>query len=188
VLTQYQLSPGFFLFIGTLQPRKNIDTILNAHASLPRSFQKRHPLVIVGRYGWGAEHLIPRIRQLEQEGTARWLDYVPKADVMALFQSACALTFVSLYEGFGLPLLEAFAANCPVIASNTTSIPEVAGDAAKLVNPLDEAELCSAMMQLVEDDALSATLKEKVKARAAMYTWNACAKATLIEYQKSLSV
>jgi len=188
VLNAYQLSPGFFLFIGTLQPRKNIDTILNAHALLPVSLRKRHPMVIIGRDGWGVEPLIHRIRQLEQEGTVRWLDYVPKADVMALLQSACGLTFVSLYEGFGLPILEAFAANCPVIASNTTSIPEVAGDAAILVNPLDDMALSQAMMQLTEDENLILTLKEKGKIRAATYTWNACAKATLMAYRTALSV
>lgn len=187
VLQQYQLSPDFFLFVGTLQPRKNIETLLNAHALLPQAMQKRYPVVIVGRNGWGVDHLIPRLQQLQQQGTVRWLDYVPQVDLMALLQSARALTFVSLYEGFGLPVLEAFAANCPVITANTTSLPEVAGDAAWLVNPHDDIALSAAMMQFIEDDGLMATLKEKGQMRARAFTWDACAKATLTAYQRLLS-
>jgi alpha-1,3-rhamnosyl/mannosyltransferase len=187
VLQQYQLSPGFFLFIGTLQPRKNIETLLRAHAQLPLALQKRHPVVIVGRYGWGVEHLLPTLKQLEEKGTVRWLNYLPKEHAMALLQSARALMFLSLYEGFGLPVLEAFAARCPVIASNTTSLPEVAHDAALSVNPLDDVAVMHAMSQLIEDDVLVDSLKEKGHARAALFSWDACADETWSAYQRVLS-
>ena len=186
VLGRYALSSGFFLFIGTLQPRKNLETLLDAHAQLPLPLQKRHPLVVVGRHGWGVLALLPRLRHLEQQGTVRWLDYVPQDDVMALLHSARALTFLSLYEGFGLPVLEAFAAGCPVIASNTTSIPEVAGDAALLVDPRDRVLIAEAMMRLIEDDALVHRLKERGQKRASVFTWDACAAATLLAYQVAM--
>lgn len=184
ILQEYQLSSGFFLFVGTLQPRKNIEGILKAHALLPVELQQRHPIVIVGRNGWGVDHLIPKIRQLETKGCVRWLNYVPQAHVIGLLQSAQALLFASLYEGFGLPVLEAFAAKCPVIASNTTSIPEVACDAALLINPLDEEEISQAMLQCLEEPELIKQLKEKGASRASLFTWDACAQATYAAYQQ----
>lgn len=126
VLEKHALKPGFFLFIGTLQPRKNLPRILQAFDSLPPDVRREHPLVIVGRDGWNNEDLLPKLHELEQRGEGRWLSYLPQSDVMPLLQSAVALTFPSLYEGFGLPVIEAFAARCPVIASNSTSLPEVA--------------------------------------------------------------
>ena len=187
VLEKYHLNSGFFLFIGTLQPRKNIATVLDAHALLPRALQKKHPMVIVGRVGWGVDTLIPRLQQLERQGVVRWLNYVAEVDVMVLLQSACALTFLSLYEGFGLPILEAFAARCPVIASNTTSIPEVAQDAALLVNPLDIMQIREALLQGIEDRDLMNRLEEKGYQRARLFTWEACADATWQAYERALS-
>lgn len=186
VLARYQLSRGFFLFIGTLQPRKNVAHLLDAHALLPMTLQRRHPMVIVGRNGWGVDNLLPRLRALEASGTVRWLDYVPQSDVFALLQNAQALTFMSLYEGFGLPLVEAFAAGCPVIASNTTSIPEVAQDAALLLDPTDVNALSEAMLSVIEDLALSAKLIENGQIRAQTFTWDACKEATLQAYQHVL--
>ena len=148
VLEKYHLNSGFFLFIGTLQPR---------------------------------------LQQLERQGVVRWLNYVAEVDVMVLLQSACALTFLSLYEGFGLPILEAFAARCPVIASNTTSIPEVAQDAALLVNPLDIMQIREALLQGIEDRDLMNRLEEKGYQRARLFTWEACADATWQAYERALS-
>lgn len=185
-LQRYGLQQDFFLFIGTLQPRKNVAHLLDAHAMLPLELQRRHPMVIVGRNGWGVDELLPRLRSLEASGTVRWLDYVPQNDVIALLQSAAALTFMSLYEGFGLPIIEAFASNCPVIASNTTSIPEVAHDAAILLDPNDAVALSEAMQRVLEDRDLIATLKKDGQARARMFTWDACREATLLAYQRAL--
>ncbi len=186
ILKRYQLRPGFFLFIGTLQPRKNIAHLLDGHALLPLAIQKRHPLVIVGRNGWGVDELLPRLKSLQNLGTVRWLDYVPQTDIFALLQNALALTFMSLYEGFGLPLVEAFAAGCPVIASNTTSIPEVAEGAALLLHPSDVDALKEAMLSLIDDAALSSKLIESGQARARVFTWEACKDATLSAYQSVL--
>ncbi len=187
VLARFGLSPDFFLFIGTLQPRKNLARLLDAHALLTPLQRQRHPLVVVGRHGWGVDELLPRLQALSQEGSVRWLDYVSRQDVFALLQSARALAFVSLYEGFGLPVLEAFASGCAVIAANTTSIPEVAGDAALLVDPTNTAEIAQAMQKTLADENLVLSLRQKGLARAKRFTWDACAKATSAVYEKVLN-
>lgn len=183
VLQRHGLNGHFFLFVGTIQPRKNLEKVLDAHALLPLSLQRAYPLVIVGQYGWGVPHLITKIRALSQSGVVRWLDYLPRTDVLALLQCARALLFVSQYEGFGLPVIEAFAAQCPVVTSNTTSLPEVAGDAACLVDPMNQHAIANAMTQCIEDDAFIASLREKGLARAKLFSWDACAKATWEAYQ-----
>ncbi|WP_062385038.1 glycosyltransferase family 4 protein [Pseudomonas abietaniphila] len=186
VLEKHALKPGFFLFIGTLQPRKNLPRILQAFDSLPPDVRREHPLVIVGRDGWNNEDLLPKLHELEQRGEGRWLSYLPQSDVMPLLQSAVALTFPSLYEGFGLPVIEAFAARCPVIASNSTSLPEVAGDAAWLVDPYDVDSISDAMQGVLNQPALRVQRVELGIARAQEYTWHECARQTLEVYRKVL--
>jgi alpha-1,3-rhamnosyl/mannosyltransferase len=186
VLEKHGLKPGFFLFIGTLQPRKNLPRILQAFDRLPPEVRKEHPLVIVGRDGWNNEDLLPKLHELEQRGEGRWLSYLPQSDVMALLQSAVALTFPSLYEGFGLPVIEAFAARCPVIASNSTSLPEVAGDAAWLVDPYDVDSISDAMQGVLNQPALREQRVQLGIARAQEYTWHECARQTLEVYRKVL--
>ncbi|HEX8544787.1 MAG TPA: glycosyltransferase family 1 protein [Pseudomonas sp.] len=186
VLSKYGIKPGFFLFVGTLQPRKNLLRILQAFQQLPDDVRKDHPLIIVGRDGWDNEDLLPQLQALEQRGEGRWLSYLPQAQVMALLQSAAALVFPSLYEGFGLPVIEAFAAQCPVIASNTTSLPEVTGNAAWPVDPCDVDSISAAMGQVLSNEALR---NEKIQLgliRARQYTWQECARQTLDIYRKVL--
>lgn len=187
VLDKYRLKPGFFLFVGTLQPRKNLPRVLEAFQSLPASVRKTNPLIIVGRDGWANEELIPKLRKLEDQGEGRWLRYLPQTEVLALLQSAGALVFASLYEGFGLPVIEAFAAQCPVIASNTTSLPEVTGDAAWAVDPTDTESISSAMMSVLQDDVQRKQKIEQGLLRARHYTWNECARQTLDVYRKVLA-
>lgn len=184
VLDVHRLRPGFFLFLGTLQPRKNLTVLLDAHASLPKAYRLEHPLVIVGGQGWKSESLRERVESFAQEGTVRWLNTLPQYDVKVLLQSACALMFISLYEGFGLPILEAFASNCPVIASNTTSIPEVAADAALLVSPTSVDEVREAMLKRIEQPLDFLILQEKGRMRASQFTWERCAKMTLSVYKQ----
>jgi alpha-1,3-rhamnosyl/mannosyltransferase len=187
VLAKYALKPGFFLFIGTLQPRKNLPRVLEAFQALPDEFRKAHPLIVVGRDGWNNEDLIPQLKALEQAGEGKWLSYLPQTEVFALLQSAGALVFASLYEGFGLPVIEAFAAQCPVIASNTTSLPEVTGDAAWSVDPLDAHSITQAMQDVVNQPELRAEKIEKGLVRARHYSWQACARKTLAVYEKVLA-
>lgn len=186
-LAAHGLTPGFFLFVGTLQPRKNLNGVLQAFAQLPAEIRSKHKLVIVGRDGWGNEALLPQLRDLQARGEGIWLDYLPRQDVMALLQSASALVFPSLYEGFGLPVVEAFAAQCPVITSNTTSLPEVAGDAAWLVDPTDPKAIADALLDVLDNETLRAQRVAKGVRRAQGFTWEACARQTLEIYQKVLA-
>ena len=187
VLDKHGLKPGFFLFVGTLQPRKNLPRVLEAFQQLPEDVRKAHPLVIVGRDGWSNEELLPQLEALQQRGEGRWLSYLPQNEVLALLQSAGALVFASLYEGFGLPVIEAFAAQCPVIASNTTSVPEVTGDAAWSVDPSSAESISAAMLDVLQHSDEREQKIQRGLARARQYTWQACAEQTLEVYRKVLA-
>lgn len=184
VLKEYGLKEGFFIFVGTLQPRKNVRRIIAAHRSLNPSIKARHPMVFVGNYGWNAEDVLRDIEQMQCHGHGRWLGFVPHDDLRALMQSAKALVYPSLYEGFGLPVLEGFAAGIPVITSNTTSIPEVAGDAALLVNPYDTDAIAQAMLNVTQNEHLAYELVQRGNARLEKFSWHSCAKSTLEVYKK----
>ncbi|MBS0320171.1 MAG: glycosyltransferase family 4 protein [Proteobacteria bacterium] len=175
VAQRYRLPPTYFLFVGTLQPRKNLERLVAAHASLPAPLRASWPLVIVGRAGWGVDDLVARLRAAPADGDVRWLERVPDADLRPLYQRAGALAFPSLYEGFGLPVVEAFASGLPVLASTVTSLPEIAGDAALLVDPYDEAALARGLARMAQDAALRAELAALGRARARRYDWNASA-------------
>ncbi|MBB4862994.1 alpha-1,3-rhamnosyl/mannosyltransferase [Pseudomonas nitritireducens] len=182
-LAKLGLQPGFFLFIGTLQPRKNLLRVLQAHQSLPAAMRRQHPLVIVGRTGWKSDALLAELDALERRGEGRRFEYLPGTTVHALLQSAAALVFPSLYEGFGLPVIEAFAARCAVITSNTTSLPEVAGDAALLVDPTQSEAIAAAMIELLEQPENTAHRVKLGVERARQYSWDACARKTLDVYR-----
>ncbi len=184
VRARYALPERFFISVGTLQPRKNIEGAILAHRSMPLAERQRLPLVIVGRAGWKCEAVLKMIDEDTSSGAVRWLQHVPEADLLAVVKSASALVFASLAEGFGLPVLEAFAAQVPVVTSNTTSLPEVTGDAALTVDPLDIAALSSAMTRVVGDEALANDLKQRGLRRAQAFNWQACAAATVGVYQE----
>ncbi|AIO31095.1 glycosyltransferase family 4 protein [Burkholderia pseudomultivorans] len=185
VLTRLGLPAQFFLCVGTLQPRKNLERVVDAHASLPADLRRAVPLVVVGRAGWGCEQLVARLRANE-DGSVRWLQYLPDHDVRALMQSASALVFASLCEGFGLPVVEAFASGLPVVASSTTSVPEVAGDAAILVDPDSTGDIANGMRQIVEQSGKADALREAGLVRARELNWAACADKTLAVYEAVL--
>ncbi len=184
VLQRYALRPGFFLVVGTLQPRKNVERIVQAHAMLPLTLRQAHPLVVVGQEGWRSEALRGQLMTLQTQGCGQWLKYVPRADLYALLQSAQALVFPSLYEGFGLPLLEGFASQVPVIASNTTSLPEVAGDAALLVDPLSADALANAMQSTIGGADERANWIAKGLVQAQRFTWQETARQTMAVYER----
>lgn len=186
VLTRYGLRPGYFVFVGTLQPRKNVSRIIAAHATLPATMRRKHPLVVVGQNGWQTDDLLYELAALEASGYGRWLQYVPRTDIFSVLQSAHALVFPSLYEGFGLPVLEAFASRIPVITSNTTSLPEVAGDAATLVNPESIESIADAMKTSITNDHERPIMIEKGIAQVRRFTWQQAADLTLAAYAKTL--
>lgn len=187
ILASHQLPPHYFLFIGTLQPRKNLNRVIQAHQSLPTGLRKAYPLVIIGRAGWGCEPLIAQLRDMPASEPVHWLGGVDDKTKRALLQQASALVFASLSEGFGLPVLEAYASGTPVIASNTTSVPEVAGQAALLVDPLRTEAIAHAMQQIIDDSALAAQLAHQGLTRSHQFTWDTCAEKTRAIYRQMLS-
>lgn len=186
-VSEMNLPACFFLFVGTLQPRKNLARVLDAHDALPPALRKEYPLLIIGRNGWGSEALIRRINAYPKGGPVRWLTGINDLTKRILMQRATALVFPSLLEGFGLPVLEGFASRTPVITSNVSSLPEVAGAAAWLVNPTDTAALTEAMAVLAREPAVAERHVAMGLQRAQMFTWGRCAENTHSLYRRLLS-
>ena len=174
----------FFLFLGSIQPRKNLVRLLEAHAKLPGSLARDYPLVIAGKLAWDDGKILDAINQAVAEGRAKWLNYISEGQKHCLLQSAMALTFVSLYEGFGLPITEAFASELPVITSNCTSMPEVAGEAALLVDPQNTTQITEALHALIDDAILVRELKALGLNRSHSFSWEKNAMKTLSIYSQ----
>ncbi len=168
------------LTVGVLDNRKNVLGSLRALQLLP----DRYRLALVGGDGYGAEHVHDFIRKEGLENRVLRPGYVPEAELSALFQSASALLFPSLEEGFGFPMLEAMAHGLPVVTSRTSALPEVGGDAALYADPLDPADIAAKIRSAVEDGALRGSLIEKGLARAAGYTWRLTAEGVLGVYDE----
>jgi len=188
VLDKYGLPKRYFLVVGTLQPRKNIGRIIDAWRSLPSGIRKEIPLVVAGRAGWLCEDVIEILASCVEKNSLRWLRYLPSDDLFAVLKGATALVFPSLCEGFGLPVVEAFAAGTPVITSNTTSLPEVAGDAALQVNPLDMEDIANAMQLISENQEIANEFIKKGKERALLYSWDKTASMTIDVYKNTLGM
>ena len=178
VLQKYSLPKNFFLHIGTIQPRKNLTKLIVAHQQLPHDYARQFPLVIAGRFGWGDTEVLSLIRQGIADQRCHWVDYINDFEKRCLLQSATALTFISLYEGFGLPITEAFAAGTPVITSNCTSMPEIAGNAAILVDPNNISEIATAMVEIIDQPNIRENLIIAGRQRAIEFNWKKVALAT----------
>ncbi|MEA2233990.1 MAG: hypothetical protein QOD83_3806 [Solirubrobacteraceae bacterium] len=157
----------YVLAAGTLEPRKNLERLLDAWARLAPALRDAHDLVLVGPAGWEADAILRRARG----AGVRVTGYVPDEELAALYGGCQLFCYPSLYEGFGLPVLEAMRAGAPVITSNISSLPEVAGDAAVLVDPLSVDAIRSALARLLADPDERARLREAGRARAAGFSW-----------------
>ena len=181
------LPQQYFLSVGTLEPRKNIERTLQAYAALPEQLRKDFPLVLTGGKGWKDAAILARSKQIKPPGRVILTGYVTQNQLHDLYAGAAAFLYPSLYEGFGLPILEAMASGVPVITSNVSSMPEVAGNAALLIDPTCVDEIAAAMQRIVEDSALAATLGARGKQRAGGFTWARTAEQTLNVYRHVLA-
>jgi glycosyltransferase involved in cell wall biosynthesis len=166
----------YVLYLGAIEPRKNVDTLLDAWAEF--RFRGDFDLVVAGASGWAADETIHRLAS--RPPGVRYLGYVPEDELPGLMAGASAFVYPSLYEGFGLPVAQAMAAGVPVITSNTSCLPEVAGEAALLVDPRSPAEIRTAMETLVSSVSLQKKLRTAGVARArGEYRWEVCARKSL---------
>ena len=179
---RYSLPGRFITCVGTIEPRKNLTTLLEAYQAL-KSQGSDHKLVIVGKKGWLYKGFFRRLRELGLEGEVIFPGFVPDEDLPALYSAATLFVFPSLYEGFGLPPLEAMACGTPVITSNTSSLPEVVGGAGILIDPHDVGGLVEAMGRVLTDEPLRAEMRVKGMERARGFTWEKTARETLGVYR-----
>jgi glycosyltransferase involved in cell wall biosynthesis len=179
LLAHYGLTPGSYaLYVGAIQPRKNLIRLVSAFESA----KLRHPdmkLVVVGEKAWLSDNIIDRMKQSVFADDIIRTGKVPFRELPIWYQNARLFAFPSLYEGFGLPVLEAFAAGTPALLGNLSSLPEVGGDAALYVNPTDESDIAEKLCLLWEDDSLRDDLRRKGLERVQLFSWDRCAKETL---------
>ncbi|MCC6176831.1 MAG: glycosyltransferase family 4 protein [Chloroflexi bacterium] len=178
VRARYSLDEPYVLFVGTLQPRKNLERLLRAFDRVARDTHGV-TLALAGGAGWLPERIERALDRMTARNRVRRLGYVEDADLPALLSSALALALPSLYEGFGMPALEAMACGTAVLASSTSSLPEVVADAGVLVDPLDQDAIAEALSRLVHDANLRAELGRRGVARATAFTWDRTARETL---------
>ncbi len=181
------LVPGrYALFTGTIEPRKNLGVLLDAYSRLPADARARWPLVIAGFRGWESDDLHRRFERAQREGWLRYLGFVPDRSLPLLMAGARLFAYPSLYEGFGLPVLEAMASGVPVVCSNAASLPEVAGRAAAFHAPDDVDALSNLLRAGLEDDAWRSRAIAAGLERAASFSWDRCARETLAVYESVL--
>lgn len=176
-------SEGFWLNVATLEPRKNHERLLSAYAELKRCLGSVLPLVLVGARGWLIEGFRRRIVELGLENDVLLLGYVDDTDLQWLYQNCFAFIYPSMFEGFGLPVLEAMSLGAPVISSNTTSLPEIVGSAGLLVEPLEVNSIFEAMLQLAEDEEARLDLKRRALGRSTEFSWEHTARQVLKLYE-----
>lgn len=186
VLARLGLTVPYILYVGSVEPRKNVSRLLEAFARL-RADAPGYRLVIVGAGRWKTTPIFKTVARLGLEPYVSFTGYVAEEDLPALYAGAALFVFPSLYEGFGLPVLEAMACGTPVVTSNVSSLPEVAGDAALPVNPFDVETIADAMRRVLADPALAAHLRERGLARARQFSWERTARETLAVYERVLA-
>jgi glycosyltransferase involved in cell wall biosynthesis len=174
---------GYLLYVGTLEPRKNLVRLLEAYA-LAQGGGDLPPLVVAGAKGWFYEEIFHTATWLKLEQRVIFTGFVAEEDLPALYNGALLFVYPSLYEGFGLPVLEAMACGVPVITSNVSSLPEVAGEAGVLISPTDTEALAAAIRSLLDDSGRRAGLRAAGLARAASFSWERAARETLAVYER----
>ncbi len=186
-LRKLKLRAGrYILSVGTLEPRKNMPLLLEAYDRLPESLKKRWPLAIAGLRGWKHAGIAARMEHLARRGQLIWLGYVPDVLLPALYAGAYLFVYPSLYEGFGLPPLEAMACGTPALVCARASLPEVVGDAGLQIDPCSVENMTLALTALLNDPVQRRQLSEKSLQQARNFTWQRCARKTLEVYRNVL--
>src|SRR5262245_28866640 len=186
IRSRFGIDRDYILAVGSLQPRKNLVRLIRAYAELRKQHHSfSHQLVIVGRKLWLADQIFEEVARQKWSKDVILTDYVDDQDLPALYRSASLFVYPSLFEGFGLPPLEAMACGTPVITSNTSSLPEVTGDAAVLIDPYNDQELAQSIIRIINDRSLQAQLREKGISQARKFTWRTAAEQTLQIYRET---
>lgn len=168
----------YILYVGTLQPRKNINTLIKSFALLKKQYPD-FKLVITGKKGWLYDKIFEEVKKQQLEENVIFTDFIPDSDVALLYKNAFCFVLPSLYEGFGLPILEAMSYNCPVITSHSSSLPEIGGDACLYFDSNDEKDLLEDLKLLITDENVRKELIEKGKERVKLFSWETCGRETL---------
>ena len=187
IKTKYGLEQYIF-WVGSLMPQKNLERLLRAFALLKKNDSIPYKLLLGGQSAWGSQPYHSLISELGLEGEVLLPGFIPSADLAPLYSGADLFIFPSLYEGFGLPPLEAMACGTPVAVSNVSSMPEVTGEAAVYFDPLNTASIAATMQRVLSDPSLSEELKNRGIARAAMFSWNKTAQETLAAYESLVTL
>ncbi len=188
MLAGYGLMPGkYALGVSTIEPRKKIDRLLAAYAALPQAIRSQYPLVLIGGQGWLSDALHGEIDRARGQGWLHYLGFVSEPEMAAIYAGARAFVFPSIYEGFGLPVIEAMASGVPVVTSNRSCLPEVTQGAALLADPDDVSALCKAIQKSLEDEAWRRSAIAAGLEVAAKLTWEHCVERTIEVYAKVLA-
>lgn len=171
VVQKYGLPENYLLYLGTIEPRKNLERLIRAYALGCEKKNDMPPLMLAGRKGWLYEDIYNAVEELNLTDKVKFLGYVDSEDAPLLISAAQVFLFPSVYEGFGLPVLEAMACGVPVITSDAASLPEVAGDAAILVNPMDIENIADEILRVVEDNTLQKEMIEKGLSQVKRFSW-----------------
>lgn len=179
----YNFKQPYLLFVSTIEPRKNLITLIDAFNLLKQNYHIEHNLVLIGQKGWHYKPIFEHIANSPWNTSIYHLDYLPNELVALFYKNAEVFVYPSYYEGFGLPVLEAMTLGAPVITSNTSSLPEVVADAAIKIDPHDATSLAEAILQVISDSQLRNQMIERGQKRAKLYTWEKTAKATIAAYK-----
>jgi len=186
---RYNLSDKYICFVGTLEPRKNVLRLIEAYADFLKKSKKfqEYDLVIAGTRGWRSREIFNLIKRLKLKDKVKYLDYIPNNLKLDLIENATCFVFPSLYEGFGLPVLEAMKLGTPVITSNVSSLPEITNSAAILVNPCKASEIAKALEKVIKNKPLREKLKKAGLEQAKKFDWEKFARKTLSVYKEVYS-
>lgn len=184
---KYNMPEKYILYVGTIQPRKNIGTLIKSYSSLVKKGLTDHKLVITGRKGWLYGPLFELIKEEGMEENIVFTGFVPDEELPYIYNGADLFIYLSLFEGFGIPPLEAMACGVPVICSNTTSLPEVAGDAGTLVDPMDQEGVENEILKVLTTPSLQNDMKKKGLIQAEKFSWERTARETLQVYKDVVS-